>query len=90
MGTKKNVNFGNFFLAPGGSYTRRERGFAAQAPLTGPPPACRSVPPAAPSSHTPLGKSIPRLIKSSTHFRARFLQKLFKMRKLTVHKISLF
>jgi hypothetical protein len=32
-------------------------------------------PPAAPSSHTPLGKSIPRLIKSSTHLRARFLKK---------------
>jgi hypothetical protein len=31
-------------------------------------------PPAAPSSHTPMGKSIPRLIKSSTHFRARFIE----------------
>jgi hypothetical protein len=31
-------------------------------------------PPAAPSSHTPLGKSIPRLIKSSTHFRPRFIK----------------
>jgi hypothetical protein len=43
MGTKKNGHFGQNFLAPGGSYTRRERGFAAQAPRTGPPPACRSA-----------------------------------------------
>ena len=85
MGTiKKNVDFKKINLASGGSYTRRERGFAAQAPLSGPPPACRSVP-----AHTP-GERTPRLIKSSTHFRARFLQKLFKLRKLTVHKISLF
>jgi hypothetical protein len=33
---------------------------------------------------------IPHQIRSSTHFRVRFLQKLFKTRKLTVHKFSLF
>jgi len=59
MGTKKNGHFGKIFGAPGGSYTRREREFAAQAPLSGPPPACRSVPPAAPSSHTPPGNKYP-------------------------------
>ena len=88
MGTKKNGHFGKIFGAPGGSYTRREREFAAQAPLSGPPPACRSVPPAAPSSHTPLGKSTPRLIKSSkTHFRAHFLQKL--SHNLLVHTTNI-
>ena len=59
MGTKKNGHFGKNFRAPGGSYTRRERGFAAQAPRTGPPPACPSVPPAPPSSHTPPRKKYP-------------------------------
>ena len=55
MGTKKNVNFGKIFLAPGGSYTRRERGFAAQAPLTGPPPACSARLPLRPRTR-PLEK----------------------------------
>ena len=64
MGTK-NTNFGGKIKAPGGSYARREREFAAQASLSGPTPAwrsvlaCRSVP-----AHTP-GERIPRLIKSS-------------------------
>jgi hypothetical protein len=42
---KKTVILGGKVLALGGSYTRRERGFAAQAPLSGPicTPACRSV-----------------------------------------------
>ena len=74
--------------------TRRERGFAAQAPLTGPPPACRSVPPAAPSRlplrprTRPPEKSIPRLIKSSTHFRPPLLTRAQEIPKLAVHKFS--
>jgi hypothetical protein len=94
MGTKKNGHFGKKFRAPGGSYTRRERGFAAQAPLTGPPPACRSVPPAAPSRlplrprTRPPEKSIPRLIKSSTHFRPPLLTRAQEIPKLAVHKFS--
>jgi hypothetical protein len=94
MGTKKNGHFGKKFRAPGGSYTRRERGFAAQAPLTGPPPACRSVPPAAPSRlplrprTRPPEKSIPRLIKSSTHFRPPLPTRAQETPKLAVHKFS--
>jgi hypothetical protein len=94
MGTKKNGHFGKKIRAPGGSYTRRERGFAAQAPLTGPPPACRSVPPAAPSRlplrprTRPPGKSIPRLIKSSTHFRPPLLTIAQEIPKLAVHKFG--
>ena len=89
MGTKKNVNFGKKFSGPWRLvYATRARVRGASAAHWTSARLLR--PPAAPSSHTPLGKSIPRLIKSSTHFRARFLQKLFKTRKLTVHKISLF
>ena len=94
MGTKKNGHFGKIFRAPGGSYTRRERGFAAQAPLTGPPPACRSAPPAAPSRlplrprTRPPGKSIPRLIKSSTHFRPPLPTRAQEIPKLAVHKFG--
>jgi hypothetical protein len=69
MGTKKNGHFGKKFRAPGGSYTQiRERGFAAQAPLTGPPPlaapsrlplrpACRSVLAHAPREKVSLASS---------------------------------
>ena len=88
MGTKKNGHFGKKFRAPGGSYTRREREFAAQAPLSGPPPACCSVPPAAPSSHTPPGKKYPSLIKSSTHFRPPLPTRAQEIPKLAVHKFG--
>ena len=47
-------------------------------------------PPAAPSSHTPLGKSIPRLIKSSTHFRPRFLQELKRYPSWQYPKLAYF
>jgi hypothetical protein len=76
MGTnkKKRSFWGGEIRAPGGSYTRRERGFAALAPRTGTTPACRSARlPLRPRTR-PSGKSTPRLIKSSTHFRARFLK----------------
>ena len=90
MGTKKNGHFGKKFLAPGGSYTRRERGFAAQAPRTGPTPACRSPRlPLRPRTR-PLGKSIPRLIKSSIHFRARFLKKALQDMQAHSTQISSF
>ena len=97
MCTKKNGHFGKKFSCPWRLVymcTRRERGFAAQAPLTGPPPACRSVPPAAPSRlplrprTRPPGTSIPRLIKSSTHFRHPLPTRAQQAPKLTVHKIS--
>jgi hypothetical protein len=90
MGTKKTVILEKNFWP----LAARIRGFAAQAPLTGPLPACRSVPPAA-SCRLPLrprtrppGKSIPRLIKSSTHFRPPLPTRAQQIPKLAVHKFS--
>ena len=76
-------------MGPTACMTRREHKFVAQAPLFGPAPACRSV-----LAHAPK-KRIPRLIKSSPHFRASFLQKLLPQsptcstqHKHTQHKLK--
>jgi hypothetical protein len=88
MGTKKKTVILEFFLAPHGSYTRRERGFAAQAPRTGPPPACLSAHlPLHPRTRPP-GISVPRLIKSFTHFRPPLPTRAQEIPKLAVHKIN--
>ena len=94
MGTKKKRSFWKKFSCPWRLvYATRARVCGASAahwtsarlPLR---PACRSVPPAAPSSHTPPGKKYPSLIKSSTHFRPTLPTRAQEIPKLAVHKIG--